>query len=127
MVKPGLVFAFMTLVSLLSLTACDLDPFGLTEKKIAGGYRLYMAEDGGSAVFSPGASGGPGVTRVGWRKPFIIAVTHDNDWEVFDTSSGASALFLKAEQVRADSKVRDIPLLSADSAWKRLSHYRNQW
>jgi hypothetical protein len=125
--KPRAFAPFVSVAALLCLSACDVDVFGLTEKKIAGGYRLYMGENGGFAVFAPGRSDGPGVIQVGWRKPFIIAVTHDGDWEVFDTFSGASNLFLTAQQVRADPKIRDIPLLTPDAAWHRLSHYRSQW
>jgi len=117
----------LPVVMLLCLSACDLDPLGLSEKKIGGGYRLLLAEDGGFAVLRKGDGAGQGVTRLGWRKPFIVAVTGDGYWEVFDTSTGSDNLSLSAEQVQADVRVRDIPLVPAETAWKRLRHYRSQW
>ena len=127
MVKPSVVASFVAVSTLLCLSACDVDLFGLSERKIAAGYRLYMAEHGGFAIMSPGASAGPCVKHLGWRRPFIVSVTCDGDWQVFDTSTGAADLFLTADEVRADSRVRDIPLLSADVAWKQLRRYRSQW
>ena len=127
MVRRSIVAAFVAVFTLLCLPACDVDLFGLRERKIAAGYRLYMGEHGGFAIISPGAPGGPCVKHLGWRRPFIVAVTCDGDWQVFDPSTGAADLYLTAEQVRADQRVRDIPLLSADVAWKQLSRHWNQW
>jgi hypothetical protein len=127
MVKPSIVALFVAVFTLLCLPACDVDLFGLREKEIAAGYRLYMGEHGGFAIISPGAPGGPCVKSLGWRRPFIVAVTCDGDWQVFDSSTGGADLFLTAQQVSADPRLRDIPLLSADVAWKQLSRNRSQW
>ena len=113
--------------TLFSISACDVDVFGVYEKKIAGGYELSKGEDGSFAVIDTRIGAGEGITQIGWRKPFIIAVKSDGDWELFDTSSDMSQLSLTADQIRADPRVRDIPLILPDAAWKQLHHYRSQW
>ena len=127
--KSSVVEAVLCLAALASLSACDLDPFGFTQKKIAQGYTLYVDDSGqGFALLEPGAPGGPAVSQIGWRKPFIIADVRDgkNHWQVFDTSTRNSK-FLSDEQLRTDSQLRDIPINSAQEAWSRLSHFQNQW
>jgi hypothetical protein len=124
MVARHLVAASM--ISLLALNGCDVDVFGISEKKIAGGYRLYMGE-GSFAIFAPNSSSGAGVIQVGWSKPIIIASTSDRDWEVFDTSTGTSRQFLTTEQIRSDATLRRIPLMPAQKAWDKLSHFQSQW
>ena len=111
----------------LFMSACDVDVFGADEKKIAGGCRLYLREDGGFSLIPPGSTGGEGVAKLGWRKPFIVAVMGDGLWEVFDTERHSSELFLPAEQIRADARVRNIPLIAPDAAWKQLHYYSSLW
>ena len=117
------------LIAALCLSACDLDPFGLTRKKIGSGYCLYVGDsEHDFAVIAPGSGGGSIITEIGWRKPYIITHSDEGDqrWEVFDTSARTSRRVTHGE-LRADPILRDIPVMSAEVAWKRLRHYRSQW
>lgn len=119
----------VVLVMCLCLSACDLDPFGLTRKKIGSGYCLYVGDSQHDfAVLPPGANTGSTITRIGWRKPYIIADSEKEDrrWEVFDTFKHTSRLLTDA-QLRADPELGDIPVISAEEAWERLQHRRSQW
>ena len=107
------------------LSACDEDTS--EQKVIVEGYRLNMADDGTFAVFPHGSHAGLAITQIGWRQPFILAATSDGHYEIFDTSTNSEQLFLSADQVRADSRVRDIPLISAEIAWKQLDQEKSQW
>jgi hypothetical protein len=121
--------ALASVAALLCLAGCDVDVFGVQQKKIAPGYRLYVDDtDHGFAIFEPSASSGPGIARIGWRAPYILADVRDGSrhWQVFDTVTRTSR-FLSDSELQADLRLRDIPLTSADAAWKRLSHFRSQW
>src|SRR4051812_39000380 len=99
------------LIACLCLSSCDLDPFGLTRKKIGSGYVLYVGDTQHDfAVLPPGVGFGSIITQIGWRNPYIIAHSNEGDqrWEVFDTSNRTSRLLTDAE-LRADPKFRDIP------------------
>jgi hypothetical protein len=127
MLKPSVIAAIVvTLTCLLSYTACDSAPVG-KERKIADGYRLFKDDDGTIAMFPRGGSAGSFITQIGWRKPFIITVTGADVWQVFDTTSRELPPYLKAEQVHADSRVNDIPLMPVAVAWEQLSENRSQW
>jgi hypothetical protein len=110
----------------LCLSGCDVDLFGVRQKKIGGGYVLYLGEDGGYSVIAPGASGGVPVWQIGWLKPFIVAGTQDGDWEVFDTSTHGSDV-LSDHEFRTNDRFRGIRLVSPEVAWHALAHYRSQW
>jgi hypothetical protein len=117
------------LIACLCLSSCDLDPFGLTRKQIGSGYVLYVGDsEHDFAVLPPGVEFGSTVTQIGWRKPYIITHSNEGDqrWEVFDTSNRTSRLLTGAE-LRADPKLRDIPVVSAEDAWRQLHHHRGQW
>jgi hypothetical protein len=120
--------ALASVAALLCVAGCDVDVFGVQQKKIARGYRLYVDDtDHGFAIFEPGTSSGPSIAQIGWRAPYIIADVCDGSrhWRVFDTTTRNSR-FLSDSELQADSQLRDIPLTSADAAWKRLSHFRSQ-
>jgi len=127
--KPLLLRAVISVAVLACFAACDVDVFGLQHKKIAKGYTLYADNtEHGFAVFEPRAPGGPGIAQIGWRKPYIVADVRDGQrhWQVFDTSTRSSR-FLSDSELRADSRLRDIPIISAEAAWARLSHFTSQW
>lgn len=124
MLKPWIITASATLLSLLGFTACDFQPD--QTKEIAGGYRLYKDDDV-FAIFEGRSGAGSRITQIGWRKPFVIAAIEGGRYELFDTATHKSQLWLSADQVQADSRIRDIPLISPEDAWKQLDHDKGQW
>jgi hypothetical protein len=127
--KPRSVCSIVSVLAVACLSGCDVDVFGVQQKKIARDYRLYADDsDHGFAIFEPGTSSGPGIAQIGWRAPYILADVRDGErhWQLFDTSTRSSR-FLSDSELRADSRLADIPIMSAKDAWARLSHFRNQW
>ena len=113
---------------LFLICGCDFGDVS-QQKVIVDGYRLNMADDGTFAVFPKGSSAGLVITQIGWRKPYIVAADEHGLYEIFDTSNHGKwePRFFSADQVRADPRVRDIQLISAEDAWKQLDPEGSQW
>src|SRR6266481_3696203 len=61
------------IATLLCLTACDVDLFGLDRKRLEGGYSLVLTEvDNACALVPPHQNGGAVVVEVGCQRPLIL-------------------------------------------------------
>jgi hypothetical protein len=122
--KSCALFAAVCLV-LLALCSCD-DVLGFGTYRIAAGYYIVRTDTNEFALISP-EGGGPDVTDVGWRKPFIISrYDTDRPWDVIDTSTKEQISISDAQRL-ADPKYREIPVYKAEEASKHLRHWKNQW
>src|SRR5690242_10896149 len=114
---------FLSFVLLAFLCSCDVDLFGLDEKQIAKGYRLYRGEGmpdvGGRMYFLllPGEHIGGLIDEVGWRKPLVV-VRHGDKWDAFDTTTNNQISFSDSDR-KTDLRFRDIPSFTPEKAWKR--------
>jgi hypothetical protein len=121
--------SFLLLIaSLLLLTACDIDLFGLDRKRLGGGYSLVLSEvDDECALVPPHQNGGTLVVEVGWRKPLILTRPDGfKTWDVIDTTTHKQTT-IADEQRKTDPAYRDIAVYRAGEAWKRLKRYRSLW
>jgi hypothetical protein len=116
----------------VSLCACDVDVFGLCEKQIARGYRLYhngdrIPDDSSDmySLFLPDEDYGGVIDEVGWKKPLIIA-RYGDKWDIFDTST-KQKVSISDSQRKSDPKFRDIPSFPPKEAWGKLRHWHRQW
>ena len=114
--------------TLLCLSGCDIDVFGLDWKRLGGGYSLVLTEMGDKcAMISPHERGAPLVTEVGWQKPLILTRGGDSEnWNVIDTTTRKETK-ITDEQRRIDPTYRDIPVYRARDAWNHLKRYRSVW
>lgn len=115
----------------LCTTACDQDPFNLSQRKVSGPYRLERFESGlcyylqraGAKEDGGGCLEGT-VERIGWTNGFIFAKRHacfrsDPDgWMIIDVSKQSMGGPLsEAEFVK---RYPSVQTFSAEEAWKRL-------
>jgi hypothetical protein len=116
------------IATLLCLTACDVDLFGLDRKRLGGGYSLVLTEtDNACALVAPHENGGPVVIEVGWLSPLILTRGDGfKTWDVIDTTTQKKTK-ISDEQRTTDPAYRDIPIYRARDAWKRLKRHRSLW
>ena len=114
--------------TLLCLSGCDIDVFGLDWKRLGGGYSLVLTEmDDECALIPPHESGGPLVVEVGWQNPLILSRGAEREsWDVIDTTTRKETKSLKSS-VELIPSYRDIPIYRARDAWNRLRRYRSVW
>ena len=114
--------------TLLCLSGCDIDLFGLDWKRLGGGYSLVLTEtDDKCGFIPPHERGGPVVAEVGWQKPLILTRGAEREsWNVIDTATHKETK-ITDEQRRNDPTYRDIPVYRAKDAWNRLKRYRSVW
>ena len=117
-------------ILILCASACDQDPFNLSQRKVSGPYRLQRFEarlfylvSAGAKVDGGGCLDGT-VERIGWTNGFIFAKRRacfrgDPDgWMIIDVSKQSMAGPLsEAEFVKRYPSVRTF---SAEEAWKKL-------
>jgi hypothetical protein len=124
----------MLLILLIGLMS-GCFPFGGSERKIAGDYRLEQFEDGQTYYLhkrghDDSADGGSIiggiVLRLGWSSRFIVAERHSiyrgdpDGWMIIDVQTGAiSGPFAEAD-LRKHSEVSGIQIYEVSEAWKRL-------
>jgi hypothetical protein len=121
--------SFLLLIaSLLFLTACDIDLFGLDRKRLGGGYSLVLTEiDDACALVPPHQNGGAVVVEVGWAKPLILTRAEGfKTWDVIETTTRKETN-ISDEQRTTDPAYRDIPVYRARDAWSRLKRHRSLW
>jgi hypothetical protein len=116
------------IATLLCLTACDVDLFGLDRKKLGGGYSLVLTEiDDACALVPPHQNGGAVVVEVGWQKPLILTRAEGSKtWDIIDTTTQKQTK-ISDEQRTTDPAYRDIPVYRARDAWNRLTRHRSLW
>ena len=116
------------IATLLCLTACDVDLFGLDRKKLGGGYSLVLTEtDNACALVAPHKNGGPVVVEVGWLNPLILTRGDGfKSWDVIDTTTQKETK-ISNEQRTTDQAYKDIPIYHARDAWKRLKRHQSLW
>jgi hypothetical protein len=116
------------IATLLCLTACDVDLFGLDRKRLGGGYSLVLTEvDNACALVPPHQNGAAVVVEVGWRRPLILTRADGfQTWHVIDTTT-QKELTISDEQRKTDTAYRDVPVYGARDAWNRLKRHRNLW
>ena len=116
------------IATLLYLTGCDVDLFGLDSKRLGGGYSLELTEtDDACALVAPHQNGGPVVIEVGWLNPLILTRADGfKTWDVIDTTTQKKTK-ISDEQRTTDPVYRDIPVYRAREAWKRLNRHRSLW
>jgi hypothetical protein len=111
------------------LSSCDLDPFGLTRRSITREYYMMQTDDPDVyALASRADNGGPVISEIGWREPFIIARSSgDARWQVVDTRTRHRDWV--SDQARADDpNLREIEIYSAGDAWRQLRwHGKPKW
>ena len=114
------------IATLLYLTGCDVDLFGLDSKRLGGGYSLELTEtDDACALVAPHQNGGPVVIEVGCLNPLILTRADGfKTWDVIDTTTQKKTK-ISDEQRTTDPVYRDIPVYRATEAWKRLNRHRS--
>src|SRR6266513_391423 len=116
------------IATLLCLTACDVDLFGLDRKRLGGGYSLVLTEvDDACALGPPHQNGGAVVIEVGWLNPLILTRADGfKAWDVIDTTTQKKTK-ISDEQRTTNPAYRDIPVYRARDAWKQLKRHRSLW
>jgi hypothetical protein len=116
------------IATLLCLTACDVDLFGLDRKRLGGGYSLVLTEtDNACALVAPHQNGGPVVVEVGWLNPLILTRGDGfKSWDVIDTTTQKETK-ISDQQRTTDPAYKDIPIDRARDAWKRLKRRQSLW
>src|SRR6266436_6945344 len=114
--------------TLLCVSGCDIDVFGLDWKRLGGGYSLVLTEtDNKCGLIPPHERSGPVVAEVDWRKPLILTRgTERESWDVIDTNTRKETR-ITDEQRRTDPTYRDISAYRARDAWNHLKRYRSVW
>jgi hypothetical protein len=114
--------------TLLCLSGCDIDLFGLDWKRLGGGYSLVLTEtDDKCGLIPPHGRGGRVIAEVGWQKPLILTRGAEREsWDIIDTTTRRETK-ITDEQRRTDPNYRDIPVYRARDAWNRLKRYRSVW
>ena len=120
-------------VIVATASACDFDPMRLSERPIAGVYRLKQWEDektyylvgGGSSVHGEIPRHLP-IVRIGWNSQYILA---DRRCYAAENMNGVIVIDVKAETVTGpytEKELAAIPdvvgirLMSPEVAWKKL-------
>jgi hypothetical protein len=124
----GAISLMAAVLVLVALGSCDVDVFGTTWKQIAAGYQLVESEiPHACGVVPPGQKFGSLATEIGWRKPYIIFRESDSKpWTVIDTRTGLETSVSDDERTR-NPAYAEMPIYTADIAWRRLSRHRRQW
>lgn len=119
-------------VALLLLGCVDQDPFGLSERRVAGPYRLKQWEDGATyyLVGGPQPEEGGGaidgtVRRLGWDRRYILLEREANvggviGWMVIDAERRTVAGPYTEAEARRRPGVATLATVRADSAWAKL-------
>jgi hypothetical protein len=115
-------------------SACDQDPFHLRERPVLHGYHLeqwedsttfYLVKTGQTDDDGGGALNGT-VVRIGWNARYIAAERKANfagdrdGWMIIDTATQRIIGPLSDSQFRGRNEVREIAVMPAADAWKRL-------
>lgn len=115
----------------LCVAACDQDPFGATERRVAGDHRLNRWEDGTTYYLvgpGPAKSGGGAiegtVERIGWCDSTIVvrrkAMIGQDGWMIVDVARGRVSGPLSDGEFREVAPCRRLQTYRADSAWDLL-------
>jgi hypothetical protein len=115
------------------VAACDQDPFGLSERTVAGNYRLKKWEDGETFYLTGGhksrdASGQVegSVVRIGWTQSHILVdrlATFRGDPDgvmVIDVERQMVTGPVTEETIAADPRLSSIKLMKPAEAWAQL-------
>jgi hypothetical protein len=113
------------------LAACDQDPFGFSERRVAGDYRLNEWEDGlyylvgGPTPDSGGGAINGTVLRLGWDSRYIIAQRQsmadgDTAWMVVDVARRSVTGPFTEQEIQARPELARLRTFRADSAWRKL-------
>ena len=114
--------------------ACDQDPFHLSERRVAGGYRLERWEDhrtyylvGGPQPDSGGGAINGTVLRLAWDSSRILVQRKatfggDTAWVVVDVRRQSVGAPLTEAEVGASPELSRLEraAVPADSAWRAL-------
>lgn len=120
----------MLLCSAGTTVACDQDPFGQTERTVAGRYSLnrwesgaYYLDDRDAPQSGSGAIDGV-VKRLGWNRRWILAersgLTGDDGWMVVDVANKRVAGPFPLEAIKKRPELASLVTYRADSAWDHL-------
>lgn len=115
----------------MGVWACDQDPFGVTERRVAGDYRLNRWEDGTTYYLvgpGPAESGGGAiegtVQRIGWSDSLIVvrrrAMAGQDGWMIVEVGRGRVRGPLSDAEFQGHSVYARISTYRADSAWRHL-------
>ena len=123
MLRQGKSLAIVA-IALIALGCVDQDPFGLSERRLAGDYRLVLWEDGKSYCLFGGdrSSLGEPVSRIGWNSRFILVDSPNNPNGVVKINVKTHEVTrpLTDAELAAIPEIADIKLLSAEAAWKSI-------
>ena len=111
--------------------ACDQDPFGFSERRVAGDYRLNQFESGHYyLVGGPQPDNGGGaidgtVLRLGWDARYIVVQRQalaggDTAWMVVDVARRMVTGPFTERELRARPELARLQVVRADSAWRKL-------
>jgi hypothetical protein len=131
-----IMWALTFMPVLLCGSGCmDQDPFNLSQRKIAGEYRLEKWEDGktfylhkrGHDDSSQGGSIIGGIVRhLGWNDSYIVAERHSicsadaDGWMIIDIKSGGMSGPFSEAEFASRPESQGIKTYRASEAWKRL-------
>jgi hypothetical protein len=128
--RLGLLSIIMVVA--LVVSACmDQDPFRLSERSVAGGYRLLQWEDGTYYLVDQDHPDGGGVVegtviRIGWNSETILverralAAIDKNGLMVIDVNKRTIQGPLPIESADSTPELAGIELVPAAEAWGRL-------
>lgn len=108
------------------LLGCDLDPFGLADRHIAGAYSLSRFETSWFAIEGPLKSPLEHllVYEIGWNEEWIFARVPGEGWFVIDVVSQTDTGPISEEEARKRLDGLQIKTCSTHEAWRLLGSRR---
>jgi len=117
------------IVIALLFSGCDMDPFGLSTRTIAGPYELNQWEDFETYYLLGPEDTGWGtidgtVSKVGWNKKHILVQQNDDGngggWRIIDIETQTVSNTMTKEKLQEHPEVKGINTYSASVAWSML-------
>ena len=123
----------LAVVLVISVWSCDQDPFHMRERTVLSGYELQQWENSTTyyLVKSGEKDNGGGVLdgavlRIGWNGRYVIAERKANfggdkdGWMIVDTATKKITGPFSDSELKARPEVRQIAIMNASEAWRRL-------
>ena len=114
---------------LITIVGCmDQDPFGFSEKTIAGDFYIKQWEDGKTFLLGEKGKTDSGYTdkiiKIGWNKNYILVWVERHNknikWLIIDISSNKISGPFNDEEIKNKLELIGIEAIDAGQAWEQL-------